>query len=127
MNVENTQDTVNPAQLAERIIVNWSTPRCWHGDSVTIRVRTERVPDGSLVRLRIFAQGAPNHFDQLVNQPITGNKLDVPYTLDWKTKLVQPPPYLTQVQVSATVQVLNNVTALSDPMAVDLIPPLHSA
>ncbi|HZS56458.1 MAG TPA: hypothetical protein VFA65_18780 [Bryobacteraceae bacterium] len=127
MNVENTHDTVNPAQLTERVTVSWSQPRCWHGDDVTIRVRTERVTDGYMIQLQVLAQGAANHFHQLANQPITGNKLDVPYTLNWKTLLPQPPPYPTQVQVRATVVGLNNVTALSDPMAVDLIPPLHSA
>ena len=126
MNLENTEDHNIPGQVVERVIVSWSKPRCWHGDSVVIRVRTDRVTDGYLVRLQVYDQAAVVQIEQLPNQPIANNKLDVPYTLNWKTLLTQPPPYPSRFVVRATVILLNQ-TAVSDPMDVDLIPPLFSA
>ena len=127
MNLEATEDQHPQGQLAERISVSWSQPRCWHGDTVVIRVRTERVPDGHAVQLEVYDQAGAVQIEQLPNQQIANNAKDVNYTLDWKTKLTQPPPYPAQFIVRATVPVLNNLTADSDPMAVDLIPPLFSA
>jgi len=126
MNLEDSEDHNVPGQLAERITVSWSQPRCWHGDTVVIRVRTERVPDGYAVRLQVYDQAAAVQIEQLTNAQIANNAKDVNYTLDWKTKLTQPPPYPAQFIVRATV-ILLNITADSDPMDVDLIPPLFSA
>jgi hypothetical protein len=125
MHFDSPNDLVVPAQLTASITVSWSKPRCWHGDRVTIRVRTQRVIDGSLLRVQIFVHGAGNHFDQIHPNPtITNNAANIDYTLDWQTKL--NPPYPTQVDVKATLFVLG-IDALSDPMDIDLIPPLHSA
>lgn len=126
MNIDDQEDRDIPGQLTAAITVNWAQPRAWHGDIVTIRVRTNRVPDGYNVQLRIFPDGVNNHFDQVPNQPIADNKLDFDYTLDWKTKLPQPAPYPALFRVEAAVIALN-INALSDTLAVDLIPPLFSA
>jgi hypothetical protein len=126
MILEDTENHNIPGQLAERVTVSWSKPRSWHGDSVVIRVRTERVSDGYLVRLQVYDQAAVTLIEQLPNQPIANNKIDLNYTLNWKTRLAQPPPYPNRFLVRATI-ILLNITADSDPMDVDLIPPLFSA
>jgi hypothetical protein len=125
MDFEDNVDRVVPAPLTERVVVYWSKPRCWHGDNVLIRVRTERVIDGSTIELKVFAQGNPAHFHQLPNQNITNNRLDYDYKLDWKTVL--NPPYPTQVEVTARVVEVNITSPRSPVMDVDLIPPLFSA
>ena len=126
MNLEDAENHNLMGQLTERISVSWSKARCWHGDEVKIRVATERVPDGYLVRLQVYEQAGVVQIEQLVNKPLTDNKLEVDYKLDWKTRLTQPPPYPTQFVVRATVITLN-LTATSEPMEVDLIPPVFSA
>jgi hypothetical protein len=126
MDFEDNVDRVVAAPLTERVVVYWSKPRCWHGDNVYIRVRTERVIDGSTIELSVFAQGQPAHFDRPPNQNITNNRLDFDYRLDWKTALPAP-PYPTQVEVTARVVQLNLTSARSPVMHVDLIPPLFSA
>ena len=126
MDFEDNVDRVVPAPLTERIVVYWSKARCWHGDNVFIRVRTERVIDGSTIELKVFAQGAAAHFHQIPNQNITNNQLDYEYKLDWKPHL-NPPPYPTQVEVTARVVEVNITSARSPVMDVDLIPPLFSA
>ena len=126
MDFEDNCDRIVPAPIPSRIIVSWSKPRCWHGDHVFIRVRTERVLDNSTIELRVFEQGGGAAFDATIpNQPITNNKLDYDYTLNWKTKV--NPPYFTQVEATARVVELNLTSARSDTMDVDLIPPLFSA
>ena len=125
MDFEDNCDRVVPAALTESVVVSWAKPRCWHGDTVIIRVRSERVADGSNIQLQIFAQGAGAHFHQLPNQQIANNQLDFNYKLDWKTLLA--PPYPTQVQVRATVVELALTSPLSEVMDVDLIPPVFSA
>ena len=105
--------------------VSWSQPRCWHGDSVTIRVRSNYVKDGGQITLNIYAVNDNNAIDTIANIPINGNKLDVPYTVNWKTKVV--PANSTYFEVKATLTTPAITSPASAAMAVDLVVPVFSA
>lgn len=129
MDFEDNHDHTVPAPLTEAVQVSWSVARSWHGETVTIRVRTARVPDGDTVQLKIRPVGNPE-FDTLPGlgaQPlrIAKNALDHNYVIDWKTKAV--PPASVLFEVTAQLVELQITSAPSEPMAVDLIPPLFSA
>ncbi len=125
MDFEDNHDHTVPAPLTEEVLVSWSKPRCWHGDTVTIRVRTGRVIDGSTVELKVWVQGAGAHFHQIPNQPINHNQLDFDYTLNWKTFVI--PAGSVDFVVTARIVQINITSAPSEPMKVDLIEPLFSA
>lgn len=123
MDFEGDHDNTVPAPLTETVQVSWSKARSWHGDTVTIRVRTARVRSGDNVRLEIHVAGGAA-FHTLPNQPIQNNTLDYDYQLDWKTMVIPPG---SMFEVTAHLVELNLTSARSEPMAVDLIPPLFSA
>ncbi len=104
--------------------VNWSKPRCWHGEAVNILVRSSYVKDGGQITLVIYPKGDPNAVDTLAPLAINGNALDHAYTVNWKNKPV--PPNAKEFEVKATLA-NPNVTATSEAMAVDLLPPVFSA
>jgi hypothetical protein len=105
--------------------VSWSQPRCWHGDNVTILVRSIYVKDGGEITLNIYAVGNANAFDTIQHLTINGNSLDHPYTVDWKNKVV--PPNSTSFQVKATLTTPAIDSPVSAAMAVDLVVPVFSA
>jgi hypothetical protein len=117
----NTMDCL----LTPTLRVSWSQPRCWHGDTVKILVRSTYVRNGGLITLNIYVVGNPVAVDTIANVVINGNSLDHTYKVDWKNKVV--PPNSTNFEVTATLTTPNIVSAASAPMAVDLIVPVFSA
>jgi len=111
--------------LTPELRVSWSQVRCWHGETVTISVRSSYVKDGGIIDLNIYAVGHLAAVDTVAALTLNGNSLDHAYTVDWKTKVV--PAGATHFTVVATLQNPNIVSPASDPMGVDLIIPVFSA
>lgn len=111
--------------LAPELRVSWSQPRCWHGDTVTISIRSSYVKDGSIVDLEIFPVGNVNALDAVAGLVLNGNSLDHPYVVDWKALAI--PPNSIQFNIVATLRVPAIVSPPSDPMGVDLVDPIFSA
>jgi hypothetical protein len=111
-------------QLPVTLGVSWSRARSWHGEDVTIQVRSSRVVNGGQITLEIFPVGHPNALDTLPTQTMNGATLDHVYTIDWKAKAV--PAGAARFVVRATLAVPKIVSPDSDPLAVDLTPPLFS-
>ena len=124
MDFEDNHDTVVPAPLPELIQVSWSRSRCWHGETVTIRVRTQRIPDGSMVRLEVAAQGGAA-FHVLPQQALQNDQIDYAYPFDRDSTVI--PLNTTDFVVTATAVLLNLTSPPSEPLTVDLRPPLFSA
>lgn len=129
MDFEDDHDHTVPAALNESVHVSWSHPRSWHGETVTIRIRTTRVRNGDTLQLKIRAAGIDPAFHTLpgggdgpIN--ITDNSLDFAYKIDWKGKPV--PANSTQFEVIARLNELMIESAPSEPMSVDLVPPIFS-
>jgi hypothetical protein len=118
---DNTMD----CPLTPVLRVSWSQVRCWHGETVTISVRSSYVKDGGIVDLDIFAMGNGVAVDTIAGLTLNGNSLDHAYTVDWKTKTV--PPGATKFTIVATLQNPNVMSPACDPMGVDLIVPVFSA
>jgi len=68
--------------------VFWSQKRRYHGDKVTLSVRTQNVPDGAAVELRILPKGGGAVIDTITGDTLTGSQVNHVYTIDWKTKTI---------------------------------------
>jgi hypothetical protein len=117
----NTMDCV----LTPVLRVSWSQPRCWHGDNVTIRVRSVYVKDGGQITLNIYAVGNVNAIDTIPNLVLNGNTLDYAYTVNWKNMVI--PANSTFFEVKATLTTPAIDSPASAAMAVDLVVPVFSA
>jgi hypothetical protein len=120
---EDVHDTLIPGVVTPKIQVTWSRHRAWHAETVGILVRTEVVKDGTKVKLEIKTKGG-KLLDTLDKGTIAGNANDQNYKIDWKTKQLKPET--AEVVVTAAIKELK-LTADSEPMFVDLVPPMFSA
>lgn len=125
MSFEQDHNNTMPAPTPASIRASWSRERCWHGETVKIRVRCTYVPNGTRVDLNIQPQGgAP--MDNVPNLQINGGVLDHDYQVNWQAIAV--PVGSTAFEVIAVLPNFGNLTsAPSPPMLVDLTPPLFSA
>jgi hypothetical protein len=124
MSVENDQNNVVPQQLTPVVGVSWSRSRAWHGETVTIQVRTSFAPDGTLVDLEITTSPGGAAVATVANRVINGGVLDHAYTLDWRALPAQTSELyvvtgrLTQYPIASPP---------SPPLTVDVVPPMFSA
>ena len=88
-----------------------------------ILVRTELVKDGTKVKLEIKAKGGKT-LDTLAKGAINNNANDQDYKIDWKSKKLKPEE--GEVVVTASTKD-PDLSADSEPMLVDLMPPLFSS
>ncbi len=119
---EQDHNNLIPAQVTPTLQVNWSQHRAWHGDTVKILVRTQMVNDGTKVKLEVKPKGG-TPIESFTKDTVTGNTLDKDYKIDWKK--LQVPEDSQEFVVTATLTDFN-VTADSDSLFVDLVPPLFS-
>jgi hypothetical protein len=127
MQVEQDHNNTRTDQIAPVLRVSWSKKRSWHGDQVTIRVRSSYVLDGSNVNLEISAVGHVPAIATVANQPINANTLDHVYTIDWKAIVL--PAGASQFEVKAVLQAPAPVVTspASEALFVDLEAPIFSA
>jgi hypothetical protein len=120
---ENFHNNLVTGIVTPKIQVSWSRHRAWHKDTVRILVRTELVKDGTKVKLEIKIKGGKS-LDTLDKGTISGNANSQDYQIEWKSKKLDP--VTAEVVVTATIKDLA-LTADSESMFVDVIPPLLSS
>jgi hypothetical protein len=125
MRLEDDQDTSTRGRLSSTIRVFWSRERCWNSDIVKIYVRTSLAADGEKVELKIFPADDQSKAVTIPNLAVADNKVDYFYKMDWKGKGL--PAKTTEFIVTARLKDLNITSPWSDPLTVDLLPPLFSA
>jgi hypothetical protein len=121
---EGDQDTLIQAVVHPKLHVEWSQRRAWHGQTLTIQVRSELLNDGTTVKLEVQSENG-KAVDTFAAETINGNKLDKPYKIDWSAKNLPEDPHKFVVKATVTAPVALN--AQSEPLAVDLVVPLFSA
>lgn len=114
-------DATNPGKVAKVAQVFWSRKRCYHGEEVTLSVRTENVPDGAAVELTISAKDG-GKVDTVGGLQIKKSALDHKYKIDWKDKAS---PDAREFVFKARVDKL--LSGDSPALLVDLGPPGMSA
>src|SRR6188472_3814051 len=125
MNWQQNHNHTMDCPLTPTLRVSWSKPRSWHGENVTISLRSQYVKDGGQVTLEILATNdRTTPVETLGPLTLNNNRLDHVYRIDWKTKPV--PAGAVTFEVKAILANPNTV-ATSDPMAVDLVVPVFSA
>lgn len=120
---EGPDSTEIDAELEREVNVTWSRTRCWHGETVTIRVRTNHVPDGTAVILRISANGVAGEIVSVDGLVINGSSLDHDYTIDWGAIAI--PEGASEFVVRAVID--DNPSDPSPTLVVDLNVPVFSA
>jgi hypothetical protein len=120
---EDDHNTLIPGVIAPKIQVTWSRHRAWHGETVSILVRTEFVKDGTKLKLEIRVKD-DKLLDSLEKGTITSNANSQDYKIDWKAKKLKPD--VTEVVVTASLKD-PAITADSESLFVDLVPPMFSA
>ena len=120
---EGPDSTEIDAELEREVNVTWSRTRCWHGETVTIRVRTNHVPDGTAVILRIFPDDVAGEIVSVEGLTINGSSLDHDYTIDWGTTAI--PEDASEFVVRAVID--ENPSDPSPTLVVDLNIPIFSA
>jgi hypothetical protein len=121
---ESPQDTKIQGQVTPVAIAEWSRLRAWHGDTVTIAVRTSQVPDGSAVTVKILTKDGNTEVDTVSGLSISGSKVDHDYTIQWKDKTVSADKNAYVLKASIDDPKVDS--ALSPPLMVDLEPPVLS-
>jgi hypothetical protein len=79
-------NTPNPGKIAKVGLVFWSKKRAYHGEDVTLSVRTENVPDGTAVEITITPTGGGAVVDTVKGLSIKASQVDHKYTIKWKDK-----------------------------------------
>lgn len=120
---EDEHNKLIPGVVTPKIQVTWSRHRAWHGETVRVLVRTELVKDGTKVKLEIKVKDGKS-LATLEKGTMTGNANDQDYKLDWKDLKLKPD--VTAVVVTASIKDLS-LTADSEDLLVDLVPPMFSA
>ena len=120
---EDVHNTLIQGIVTPKIQVTWSRHRAWHGETVKILTRTELVKDGTKLKLEIKAKGGKK-LDTLEKGTIKTNANDQEYKIDWKSKKLKPEE--GEVVVTASIKD-PAITADSEPMLVDLEPPVFSS
>jgi hypothetical protein len=120
---EDNHNTLIPGVVTPMLQVSWSRHRAWHGETITVLVRTELVKNGTKVKLEIHVKDGKS-LDTLDKGTIADNRLGMIYKIDWKSKKLLAD--VREILVTATIKDLD-LTAESDPLLVDLVPPLFSA
>lgn len=121
---ENAQDHLIPGVVTPKLQVAWSRRRAWHGETVTLQVRSELINDGTSVKLEVKSQDGSLTMDTFAAETITGNKLDKAYKIDWAAKKPKETPNTFVIVATVTTP---HLTATSPVMTVDLSKPLFSA
>lgn len=115
------QDATNPGKVPKVAQVFWSRKRCYHGEEVTLSVRTENVPDGASVELILSADNG-GEIDKITGLTLSKGKVDHKYKIDWKGKV---PAKAREFVFKARVDKLTSGD--SPVLLVDLGPPEMSA
>jgi hypothetical protein len=125
MRSEQDHDNSDVVTIVPTLRVSWSQDRCWHGDTVKIRVRAWFVPDGTRVDLSINPTGAAA-IATIPNLQINAGVLDHDYLVDWSTLVIAAGS--KDFEVTAVLPTMLNVAApAAKAIQVDLPPPLFSA
>lgn len=125
MHFEQDHDHTTTIPLTPVLRVSWSRQRAWHGETVSIRVRSANVQPASVIELRIGPVGAPA-FDTVLALALNAGALDHNYVIDWRPPQAVPAG-ATDFVVVARLPAYNVDSAPSAPMQVDLSPPMFSA
>jgi hypothetical protein len=122
---ENSQDTTITAVVTPAILVEWSRVRAWHGDVVSIAVRTSLVPDGTAVVVKVLTKTDNSEVDSIEGLSIAGSKVDHDYTIQWKEKGVTAKNQEFVLKAVITTEPKMEST-LSPALVVDLATPVWS-
>ena len=112
-----------PGKIKRTVRVAWLRARAWHGEEVTIAVRTTHVKNDAKVELKIFDEDEGD-VDAVGDLKITDSKLDHKYTIDWKEKTLPADKYKFVVKAIIDGKLTSES---SPPLIVDLEPPFFSA
>lgn len=121
---EKSQDHLIQGVVTPKLIAAWSRRRAWHGETVTIQIRSELIIDGTTVKLEVKSEDLKLTMDTFASETITGNKLDKDYKIDWASKKPKETPNTFVIVATITAP---HLTATSAAMAVDLSMPVFSA
>jgi len=119
---ENFQNNVILGVVTPKLQVSWSRHRAWHKETVRILVRTELIKDGTKVKLEIKTK-AGKTIDTLDKGTLSGNANNQDYKIEWKDKKLDP--VTAEVVVTASIKD-PALTADSEPLFVDVVPPVLS-
>jgi hypothetical protein len=122
--IEDNHDNKLLAQVVPVVLAEWSRVRAWHGEKVIIAVRTSRVPDGSVVEVKILTKSDGTEVDTIGGLKIAGSKVDHEYEIKWKDKPVSAENH--EFVLKATVADPAVESELSPALFVDLEPPVLS-
>ena len=125
MRLERDHDKQHEGRIQRAVVVHWSQQRAWHGDEVTLSVRSELVSDGAAAELKIRAVGggAAADLDTVSGKSIRGGQLDHKYKIAWKDKR-----YEDKREFICVAAIDTKLVSPSSPiLRVDLEPPLLSA
>lgn len=121
---ESLQDTVIQGRVTPVVMVEWARLRAWHGDTVSIAVRTSQVPDGSSVTVKILVKDGGAEVDTVTGLSISGSKADHDYAIQWKDKPVSADK--NAFVLKALIDDPKVESPLSPALLVDLEPPVLS-
>lgn len=121
---EGPHNVPNPGKLPKVAQLFWSKKRSWHGEEVTLSVRTENVPDGTAVTLTIFPRGSAAVIDTKAGLSVKTSAVDHKYKIEWKDKPLPKPPgreFIFRAEIGKLK------SGDSPILLVDLEPPMFSA
>jgi hypothetical protein len=119
--ISGPQDDLYPGKVTRVVTVGWSRRRAWHGETVKACVRTELVPDGAKVEIRVLSEGNSTELAKLEGD-IADGKLDKDYTIDFDGKPL--PEGETRFVLKAKIDKLESHA--SPALVVDLAAPIFS-
>ena len=127
MKIDGDHNIEHLGKVAMVLRAAWSRRRAWHGEKVTLELRSELIKDGTELRIYIKpAAGSTPRFDRVAGKSLSASKLDHEYEIDWKA-FVYGDHHEFVFDTAAVVEPGKEVAALSPPLRVDLTPPVFSA
>jgi hypothetical protein len=128
MKIDGDHNIEHLGKIAMLLRAAWSRRRAWHGEKVTLELRSELIKDGTELKIYIKAvDGDARGFDRVPGKSLTASKLDHEYTIDWKTFAYGERHEFVFDAIAKFDVEKNKVEAASPPLRVDLSPPVFSA
>jgi hypothetical protein len=127
MRIDGDHNIEHKGKVAMVLQAAWSRRRAWHGERVTMEVRSELIKDGTTLKLYVLQASNNKPIDRVAPTSLTASRYDHDYPNDGWKALAYGENREFLIEAIAAIDSQKQVSAKSPPLRIDLDPPTFSA